>query len=329
MAIRADLRGVVTPLVTPLDDSGEIDGESLCSLIDFQIASGIGGLFILGTNGEGVLLSDAQRREVAQTASQHVRGRVPLLCAVSNSSLPRALTNLRGLADCDIDACVSSLPYYQLSSPSEQLAFFRALSDECSRPLLVYNIPTLVKVAVDLGVVKRLAEEGRIAGIKESSYDVPRFRELIELKSIRLGFATFSGASDMMDVAYRLGFDGVVVGIANVLPGLCARMWSSWQASEFEEAESKYAVALKLFRWMDTFRKARGWGSTQAISKAVLKEMGIIRSSKVVEPYASADDRDIPEVQHMVRLITRESGGASVEALRHERPADVRTPQIG
>ncbi len=318
MALRAGLRGVITPLVTPLDSSGDIDGESLCRLVDFQVSSGVGGIFILGTNGEGVLLSDTQRREVAQIASAHVRGRVPLLCAVSNSSLPKALNNLRGLADCDYDACVSSLPYYQVTSPAEQFAYFRGLSDECEKPLFAYSIPSLVKVSIDVGVVKRLAVEGRIAGIKESSYDVPRFRELIALKSVRPDLSVFAGASDMMDVAHKLAFDGVVIGMANLLPGLCARIWSLWQAGETGEAESRYAVVLRLFAWMDQFRKTRGLAGTVAISKAILKEMGIISSANVVEPYRSLDDTDASEIRQMADMIIRENETAAVEAMLHE-----------
>jgi dihydrodipicolinate synthase/N-acetylneuraminate lyase len=298
--------GIITPLATSLDSNGGLDLDSLTKLIDWQIERGVHGIFVLGTNGEGTLLTDEQKREVVRVASEAVRGRVALMCGVSDTSLPRVIGNIDRIKGSEVDAYVTTIPYYGVTSPEEQYLFLTGVCDRSDRPVIAYNIPSFVKQSIALEAIERAAEHERFAGVKESSDDLERYGKLLSLKITRPELALFTGCSHLMDVAYSMGFDGGVAGLANVAPALCAALHTAHQQADAEGAKKVQAGILRVMDRLNCYVTASRHSNTIAPNKAILAAMGIIRESTMVAPYLPVCEEDESVIHEICEIIACE-----------------------
>lgn len=120
-----ELRGVIPPLVTPLDPNGNVDAESLKRLVDFVIRGGVSGIFVLGSTGEGAYLPPRQQVEAAAAALEAARGRVSVLGGVLCPGTPQAVARARALVRAGVDAVVLTAPYYYSCTADELERHFR------------------------------------------------------------------------------------------------------------------------------------------------------------------------------------------------------------
>jgi len=298
--------GIVTPLATPLDSRGAVDAESLTRLIDWQIDNGVHGIFVLGTNGEGTLLLDEQKQEVVRVAARAVRGRAGLMCGVSDTSVPRVLANMSRVERFGIDAYVTTIPYYGVTSAEEQYLFLSSICDGSDRPVIAYNIPSFVKHSIALEAIEMAAEHRRFAGVKESSDDLERYRWLLSLKAKRPGMVLFTGCSHLMDVALSVGFDGGVAGLANVAPALCVALHTAHQRGDAESANTVQCGILRIMDRMNAYVAASRHANTIAVNKAILAAMGLIRDSTTVAPYLPVCPEDEESIREICALIASE-----------------------
>ena len=168
-----NLSGVIPPLITPLHADESIDEASLRRLIAHVIDGGVNGVFVLGSSGEGPLLSPSQRRQVVDIAGDAIRGRVPLLVGVADCSVRRVRENMAALLTPHVDAFVATLPFYgACDDPATQVRFYRELADASPRPLVIYNIPSAVHAGIEPETIARLASHPNIVGVKDPIKDI-------------------------------------------------------------------------------------------------------------------------------------------------------------
>lgn len=212
--------GLLPPIVTPLLPDGGVDEASLRSLVEFQIAAGVDGLFILGSSGEAIYLDDASRRRVAEIAADAVRERVPLLVGALDSTPNRVIAQVRSFADLPVDAYVATAPFYANLAPAEIADHFRLVADAADAPVLAYDIPGNVGRRIDTRVLTALLADGTVAGLKDSSGSLTEFRLILDALGPDRAAAMLTGADILADLALALGADGLIPGLANVRPDL-------------------------------------------------------------------------------------------------------------
>lgn len=212
--------GIIPPLVTPLADRDTLDEAGLGRLLEHVIAGGVRGIFVLGTTGEAASLSYRLRRELITQVCERVNGRVPVLVGITDTSFTESVNLALVAADAGAAAVVLAPPYYFPASQSELLKHVEALLAELELPLLLYNIPSLTKVAFEFETVRRLSGHAGIAGIKDSSGDLDFFGRLVGLKAARPDWSVLIGPEHLLPDAVVLGGDGGVAGGANVFPRL-------------------------------------------------------------------------------------------------------------
>ncbi|MDI9604321.1 MAG: dihydrodipicolinate synthase family protein, partial [Bacteroidota bacterium] len=121
------LHGIVPPLVTPLLDNDTLDLDGLERLIEHVIAGGVHGIFILGTTGEAQSLGFSLREEMIKQTSKILKGRLPLLVGISDTSLADSIRLSYSAAEYGADAVVSAPPYYFAAAQPELIDFYEAL----------------------------------------------------------------------------------------------------------------------------------------------------------------------------------------------------------
>src|SRR5699024_10912041 len=174
-----DVHGTTPALLTPRTDSGEIGRAGISALVDHLVAGGVHGIFVLGSSGEVPYLTEAERDLVLETAIGAAAGRVPVLVGISEQTTVRVLAEADRLLAIGGDAAVVTTPFYALSDAAEVERHLRTVADHIDVPLFAYDVPVRTHMKMPLDVLVRLAEEGVLAGVKDSSGDDIAFRRLL------------------------------------------------------------------------------------------------------------------------------------------------------
>jgi len=278
------LSGIIPPMVTPLTPEQVIDQDSTCQLVDYLISGGVHALFILGSNGEGPLLTMEMQKEFAGIVVNQVRGRIPVIVGVSDSSTRKILDNIENLTSTGINAVVSTLPLYDSTGEKEQLNHFQILADQSPLPVIIYDIPARVGTGVYPSVLFKLADHNNLIGLKDSSGDIRKFRQITEEFTENRKFSLIIGHSDMIDISIYLGADGVVPSDAHLDSELCVRIYKDAKEGRFIDARKRQMELNKKHREIYT-RYPDFKGVSRRICKRFLQEKGIITSDIVMDPY--------------------------------------------
>ncbi len=240
--------GVVPPVATPLHSDGTIDHDSLRKLISHLIDAGVNGLFALGSTGETAYLTNAQRVEVVSTIVSAADGRVPVIAGAIELTSARVAELARELEAAGVDAIVATAPLYTLNSMSEIAAHFRSIADAISVPLWAYDVPVRVHTKLSAALLLQLAEEGVIAGVKDSSGDDVSFRRLVAAnEAAGHPLQLLTGHEVVVDAMGLAGADGVVPGLANVDPAGYVRLWDAVAKRDWEAARTEQERLNSLF----------------------------------------------------------------------------------
>ena len=263
--------GVVPPTITALDADENLDRAAMARLVEYQIDGGVNGIFVLGTNGEGPCLRDAVRQGVCEVAVEAARGRVPVIAGVLQPSTARIIDDVKLLEKTGIEAVVVTTPYYFGGYNDDELVnHYRRVADATDLPVLVYNIPQNTKVSVSAGALFKIAEDPRIAGVKDSSGNWAEVQRMI-LERPREDFTILQGNQQMAAISLVLGADGLVPGFANVHPRLLSDLYAAVQ-------KGALADAFAIQKQVDAFLRIRGRASLHC-TKLLAAHLGLIEAT--------------------------------------------------
>jgi 4-hydroxy-tetrahydrodipicolinate synthase len=206
----------------------------LRELIDFQIAGGIDALVVCGSTGEAATMSPEEQRLVVETAVQLSAGRVPVVVGVGGSDTASVARLARQAAKAGADAILASAPPYNKPTQAGLLAHFRAILEESDLPMIVYNVPGRTSCNILPATIEELAEDSRVAGVKEASGDISQVAELCRRLDGRV--AVYSGNDDQIVPVMSLGGKGVISVVANIAPRETTRITHAFLEGNTEEA---------------------------------------------------------------------------------------------
>jgi len=230
------LRGIIPPLITPLRDRDTLDVAGLEKLIAHISDGGVQGVFILGTSGEGPGLSYRLRNELIQCVCKQVGGRLPVLVGITDTAFVESVALAKRAAEHGAQAVVIAPPFYLPAGQPELIEYVERLTRELPLPLYLYNMPQLTKVHFEPETLRRLAQLGKIAGIKDSSGDLAYFDKVIALKKERPDWSVFVGPEHLLVETLRRGGDGGVNGGANFHPRLFVELFKAVEAGDSTRA---------------------------------------------------------------------------------------------
>lgn len=291
--------GVVTPLVTFLDERGEPDAEATHALVAAQRASGVDGLLAVGSTGELGNLTAAQRRRAIEQVIQAAEGAVPVWAGIAGLGTQEAVEASIEAAEAGADALLVLPPLFFDVSDSELFAHFSAVAAASELPVVVYDVPARAPRKIPAGLLGELARAGVIDGVKDSSGDLTAARLLLESVRDLPGFATYLGVEVMIDLAVRAGFHGVVPGFANVLPAAAVAVHRAGQ-----EADGAQRDLIALHRVLAI--ELPGAGGAAAAINALKVAAALVLGrpvSPVTAPFTPATEEFVGEVRRVLRDI--------------------------
>ena len=227
-------------MITPFNEDGSIDFQSLGKMIDYVIEGGVDYIVALGTTAETPTLYIPERVEVAAFVTKHIAGRVPLVIGVGGNSTSEVLDQLHEIDLSGADAILSVTPYYNKPSQEGLYQHFKRVSEASPLPIILYNIPGRSGVNMLPATTLRIAQDmPNVIGIKEASGKIDQIEEVI--RGRKEGFLVLSGDDGMAVDVMRRGGDGVISVAANLFPmqfGECVKLAAE---GKFDKADEVYA----------------------------------------------------------------------------------------
>lgn len=318
MTARRDLaqpiRGIIPPMVTPLADQDSLDLSGVERLVEHLLSGGVHGLFILGTCGEGLSLSERLRRELIDRVMRQVDSRVPLLVSITDTSRVDSLNLAKYAADAGADVLVLAPPCYYPIGQEELLGYVRSVVREAPLPVLLYNMPSLTKVAYEPATVRQLMDEDAIVGLKDSSGDMGYFQTVRQLTRERKDWALLTGTEHLLPRSLELGGDGGVCGGANVWPELFVQIYEASTALTSSAIADHQEVLNDLIDKADRLGQIYQFGSrnASAMVKGLKTALSVIEicDDLLAEPLQRYSPRERQQIERMLHAIGFDSASA-------------------
>lgn len=235
------LTGSMTALATPFKD-GVLDEAAFEWLVHDQIANGTSVLIPMGTTGESVTMSAAERKRAIELCIQVNRGRVKVFAGAGSNNTAECIESMKVARELGADGVLIVTPYYNKPTQSGLVEHFRLLARAHPRfPIMAYNVPGRTGVDLLPETVKRLCEIDEIVALKEATGNVLRALDVYEQVGERLSL--LSGDDFVVAPFIAAGGKGVVSVSSNVVPRLMADLVAAALAQDFKKA---LALQLKL-----------------------------------------------------------------------------------
>ncbi|MDQ0162881.1 2,4-dihydroxyhept-2-ene-1,7-dioic acid aldolase [Aeribacillus alveayuensis] len=243
--IKQRLKGSIAPVVTPFDQDGNIDFETMKGLINWQIESGSHGISVTGTSGEPSSLTIEERKQVMKMAKETVNGRVPFVPATGSTNHAEALELTKFAQEIGADAAMVIVPYYNKPSQHALYKHFKAIADSVDIPIIIYNIPGRTAMNLEVQTMARLAEDcSNIIGVKESNKDFEHVNRV--LHACGRDFLLFSGIELLCYPMLAIGGAGSISATANIVPGKVAEMHNAWFEGDVKRAQDLHFELMEL-----------------------------------------------------------------------------------
>ena len=238
--------GCGTALVTPFTEDYKVDYDAYAASVDRQVKAGVHFLVPLATTGETPTLNAEEKKKLLRITRERVRD-MPLLAGCGTNSLDGTLANMELLEDCGADAWLVVVPYYNKPTQEGQYRYFKAVAENSTKPIVIYNVPGRTGANMDAGTVIRLAEDcPKIVGIKEASGRYDQVSEII--RRAPGSFSVLSGDDDMTLAFMATGGQGVISVASNVAPAEVSAMCSAMLEGDLKTARGLHHRLFPLFK---------------------------------------------------------------------------------
>ncbi len=238
--MKVNWQGVFPAAVTHFHQDQSLDLDSTLKHIDAMIDAGIHGVIMLGTVGENCSLEYGEKQEVLRATVEHVAGRIPVLSGVAEYTTKLACRFSADAQSAGVDGLMVLPAMVYKSDPRETVAHFRQVAAASDLPIMVYNNPVSYGVDITPEMFQDLADEPKLAVIKESSENVRRVTDIKNACGDR--YDIFCGVDDLALESVLLGAVGWVSGLVNAFPAENAALWHLATSGQWEEA-------LAIYRW--------------------------------------------------------------------------------
>ncbi|MCL1792784.1 MAG: 4-hydroxy-tetrahydrodipicolinate synthase [Oscillospiraceae bacterium] len=232
--------GAGTAIITPLRN-GEIDCETYCRLIEFQIENGIDAIVVCGTTGEASTLTDDEHKKMIDLTVEKVNGRAKVVAGAGSNDTAYAIELSKHCERAGVDAMLQVTPYYNKTTQKGLIRHFFEIADSVSTPIILYNVPARTNLGILPATYYELSKHENIVATKEASGNMKAIAQTMQLCGDELWI--YSGNDEDIVPILALGGLGVISVLSNLLPkevrDICA-LYFAGKTKESAELHIKY-----------------------------------------------------------------------------------------
>ena len=230
----ASFRGVFPYLVSPVDAQGAVKSDVLARLCDDLVAAGVHGLTPLGSTGEFAYLSWEQRRRVVEVVVAAARGRVPVVAGVASTTTADAVMQAREMERLGCAGILAILEAYFPVPDEGVVAYFRAVAESVSLPVVLYTNPNFQRSDLSLAAIEALSRVPNIRYVKDASTNTGRLLSILERTGGRM--QVFAASAHIPACVMLIGGAGWMAGPACVAPRQSVALYDACARKDWDRA---------------------------------------------------------------------------------------------
>ena len=235
--------GSHTVSITPFTPGGaEIDFEAWEGFLDWQVACGVPGVIILGTTGEFLTISDAERSAFVKKTVDYVNGRMVVWVGTMNAHTPNAVRYSKEAEGLGADGLMIIPPYYYTPTDDEIFEYYRAICESCDLQIMLYNNPFTSNVDMPASLVGRLAKSfEQIRYIKEASQRIERIHDILVESDGHMN----PWAGQRVLESYKMGAKGYVNPYGNYIPRASVKFVEWAEQKRWDDVQAVQSIISK------------------------------------------------------------------------------------
>lgn len=232
-----NIKGIIVPIITPVDQDENIDEQKLREQVDRVIDGGVSGILAFGSNGEFYMFDYEETKFGLEIIVDQTKKRVPVFLGIGDIPTKRCVRLAKMAQKVGADGISILQPMFLKPTEEELYAHIKTIADAVPNlPVLLYNNPGRTGYNMSVNLVNRLAHEvENIVGMKDSSGDMTLLSEYIRVTR-DVDFKVMSGKDTLLFAGLCVGTVGGVCSIANVIPELICGIYDKFVAGDFEGA---------------------------------------------------------------------------------------------
>ncbi len=233
-------KGVMPAVTTKFTDADELDLKMFEVNVKAQLVAGVHGIVLGGTLGEASTLLDEEKRTLTQTTVDIVKGQAPVLINIAEQTTKAAIHAAQKAEDDGAKGLMMLPPMRYKSGDRETVEYFKAVANNTSLPIMVYNNPVDYKVEVTLNMFDELLKCNNIEAVKESTRDISNVTRIKNRFGDRLKIMT--GVDTLALESLLMGADGWIAGLVCAFPAETVAIYELQKVGRIKEA-------LEIYRW--------------------------------------------------------------------------------
>lgn len=239
-------KGSGVALVTPFDKDNNINYEKVKELIEFHIANNTDAIIICGTTGESSTLSNDEKKELIKYSIKIANKRIPIIAGTGSNNTKIAIEMSKYAQEVGADGLLIVTPYYNKCTQDSLYMHYKAIADEVTIPIILYNVPSRTCVDISVDTIIKLSKIKNICAIKEASTDIAKIATIISKTNDN--FYVYSGNDDLILPILSLGGLGVISVAANIIPTQMHYICEYVFNNELEKSKEIYYNYLELMK---------------------------------------------------------------------------------
>ncbi|MGG2089143.1 4-hydroxy-tetrahydrodipicolinate synthase [Priestia aryabhattai] len=237
---------VLTAMVTPLDQNGEIDFNATKTLVEHLITNGTDGLVVAGTTGESPTLTTEEKIELFKCVVEAAAGRVHVIAGTGSNNTQASISLTKLAEETGVDGIMLVAPYYNKPSQEGLYQHFKTIAESTSLPVMLYNIPGRSIVNISVETIVRLSEVPNVVSIKEASGDLDAMAEIIS--KTPSDFTLYSGDDGLTIPVLAIGGTGVISVASHIIGNDMQEMINAFKNGDVQKAAATHRNLLPIMR---------------------------------------------------------------------------------
>lgn len=292
MATTRDFCEVITAMVTPFDNNGNVDYDQAVKLANHLVNNGSDSVLIAGTTGESPTLTHVEEHELAYAVKNSLGSKGRVIVGAGSNCTKTAVEASKKAAKIGVDAILSVVPYYNKPSQNGLLKHFGSIAQATEIPIILYNIPGRTGINMNPETIAELdSKYDNIIAVKQSNPDLDQITEIVNLTSDE--FMVYSGDDSLTLPILSLGGQGVISVASHLVGSQIKEMIQKYKAGDVKGAQEIHCKHYPLF-------KKLFMAPNPVPVKTALVDKGILSNSIVRQPLVELTEEEKAELKTVI-----------------------------
>ena len=290
-------KGIIPAFYACYDDTGVVSPARTKEMALYLINKGVKGLYVCGSSGECIYLSKEERKLILENVMEVAKGKITVIAHVACNNTADSMELAAHAESLGVDAIAAIPPIYFKLPEHAIAAYWNDISSAApNTDFIIYNIPQLAGTALTLTLLRRMLENPRVAGIKNSSMptqDIQMFKDEVGENRV-----IFNGSDEQLVSGLVIGADGGIGGTYAVMPELYLAIFDAVNRGDIKRANQIQNDADRII-----YRMCSCHGNLYAVMKEIIKQRDGVNAGGVRAPLASLIEDDMPIVDECKAMI--------------------------